>query len=150
MICSYKIPQRRKLTSLFWDFVWQLWTVAIMPLRSLQALPVVNEQIPQPLKDEHPKHFKCCVLSFWSINPQNALWEIHRGVMQGGPFWFEGTWRHSEEVLKNLPEQLECWEHFVSQVPLKCMKVSRDCSEFIRRAVSGLVELMKWASGYCS
>lgn len=82
----------------------------------------------QPQRDQHPKPLKCWMLSFSGINPHNVLWEIHA-------CWLEWIWRHWTGLFSGVLGQ-ECWEHFVSQVPLKCSSIHRP----FRVQVEGSVE----------
>lgn len=62
-----------------------------------------------------PKPFKCSILSFSSINPSNALREMHIGVKLGGLTGFKPTGRHSEHILETMSQYLQY--HVVSALP---------------------------------
>lgn len=70
------------------------------------------------------------------------LWEMHRGVRQGGTMLLPRYMKTFWTGLKILQWLWECGKHAVSQVPLINMKVSGDCSEFKRRAVSEYISLI--------
>lgn len=83
--CATKIQKRKHWLHFFGDFVWHsLWTFAEIPLHSIQRCTCSEWGDSQSLRDWQTKPFKCCMFSYWSINPQIPYGKLIEALEGGG------------------------------------------------------------------